>query len=102
MTDKEIQLKKALEKCDERINRTKSLISYHKDILKMQEKKRNGILAKIEKEKMDSLFSMIHKGGLDIDSITQAVSSGQLAAKEEKTKIENDEKTAVSADRKEN
>ena len=35
--------------------------------------------AKLDKEKMKSLLGMIHEGGLDIDCLRQAVSTGQIS-----------------------
>lgn len=78
MADKEKKLTKELQKCRENIQRTKELIAYHRDILRKQERKADELSAKLDKEKMKSLLGMIHQGGLNIDNLRQAVSSGSL------------------------
>lgn len=86
MANKEQKLTDELQKCRENIQRTKDLIAYHRDILRKQERKADEIAAKLDKEKMKSLLGMIHDGGLDIDSLRNAVSSGQLSANAEADK----------------
>ena len=86
MANKEQKLTDELQKCRENIQRTKDLIAYHRDILRKQERKADEIAAKLDKEKMKSLLGMIHDGGLDIDSLRNAVSSGQLSANAETDK----------------
>ena len=107
MADREQRIVAELQKCWENIQRTKELIGYHRDMLKKQEKKEDEIIARLDKEKMKSLLDMIHKGGLDIDNLRQAVSAGQLAVIPESSHPETHEKTnqtaAVAAtNRKEN
>ena len=84
MANKEQKLTDELQKCRENIQRTKDLIAYHRDILRKQERKADEIAAKLDKEKMKSLLGMIHDGGLDIDSLRNAVSSGQSKRKQKK------------------
>ena len=79
MANKEQKLTEELQKCRENIQRTKELIAYHRDILKKQERKAEELSAKLDKEKMKSLLGMIHEGGLDIDCLRQAVSTGQIS-----------------------
>ena len=86
MADKEKKLTEELQKCRDNIQRTKDLIAYHRDILRKQERKADEIAAKLDKEKMKSLLGMIHDGGLDIDSLRNAVSSGQISANAETDK----------------
>lgn len=79
MLDREQKYLKDLERCRESIKRTKGLIDYHKGMLKKLESKENEISAKLEKIKMSSLCDLINKGGYDIDSIREAVVSGDLS-----------------------
>lgn len=79
MANKEQKLTEELQKCRENIQRTKELISYHRDILKKQERKADELSTRLDKEKMRSLLDMIHEGGLDIDCLRQAVSTGQIS-----------------------
>lgn len=90
MTDKEQKIAEELQKCRENIRRTKELIAYHRDILKKQERKADELSARLDKEKMKSLFSLIHESGYDIDVLRQAVSAGQV------TGISDVQKSAVS------
>lgn len=79
MEDKEQRLIEELKKCRSSIERSKHLIEKHREILKKQEKRAEEIAAKLDQEKMHSLFNLIHKGGYDIDRIRDAVSSGQIS-----------------------
>ncbi len=89
MTNREQKLNEELLKCRDNIKRTKELIAYHKDILRKQERKAAEISAKLDKEKMKSLLGMIHKDGLDIDNLRQAVSNGEFSVPPAETIIEN-------------
>ena len=89
MTNREQKLNEELLKCRDNIKRTKELIAYHKDILRKQERKAAEISAKLDKEKMKSLLGMIHKDGLDIDNLRQAVSNGKFSVPPAEPIIEN-------------
>lgn len=78
MENKEKQLNEELQRCRENIIRTKELIVYHRGVLKKQEKKEADLLSKLDEVKMNSLYSLIHKSGYDIDSLRQAVTSGNF------------------------
>lgn len=80
MADREKRLNEELQRCRENISRTKELIAYHRETLKKQEKKEADILAKLDEVKMNSLCSLIHQSGYDIDSLRQAVTSGNFEA----------------------
>ena len=97
MATKEQKLTEELQKCKENIQRTKELIAYHRDILKKQERKADELSARLDKEKMKSLLGMIHEGGLDIDCLRQAVSTGQLTGIPETPKPAAEEKTDKTA-----
>lgn len=80
MANKEKRLNEELLRCRENISRTKELIAYHREILKKQEKKEAYLLAKLDEVKMNSLYTLIHQSGYDIDSLRQAVTSGNFGA----------------------
>lgn len=108
MEDKEQRLIEELKKCRSSIERSKHLIEKHKEILKKQEKRAAEIEAKLDREKMNSLYDLIHKGGYDIDHIRDVVSSGHISdisvsapadaeADTQKT-AENKEKSSIAAE----
>ena len=55
MLDRETKYTPALSKCRENIKRTKSLIDYHKNMLKAFESKESELMSKLERVKMSSL-----------------------------------------------
>lgn len=75
MLDRETKYTKELAKCRENIKRTKSLIDYHKNMLKAFESKESELMSKLERVKMSSLCDIINKGGYDIDALREAVKS---------------------------
>ncbi len=84
MTNKEQKLNDELQKCRANIQRTKKLIAYHRDILRQQERKADEVSAKLDAEKMKSLYTALNANGVDIDSLRQAVANGQITDKSSK------------------
>ena len=78
--NKEKKYAEDLERCKKSIIKTKSLIAYHRDMLKKLEKKEAVLSVKLEKVKVNSLFEMLHKGGYDIDTIRSAVHNGDFSS----------------------
>ena len=87
MTNREQKLHEELIKCRANIQRTKELIVFHRDVLRRQERKADEITAKLNAEKMKSLYTAMNASGLDIDTLRQAVENGQIT-----------DKTAIPAD----
>lgn len=81
MINKEKKLNEELQKCRANIQRTRNLIAYHKEILRQQERKADDISAKLDAEKMKSLYTALNANGVDIDSLRQAVANGQITDK---------------------
>lgn len=78
MTSRERKLNEELQKCRANIQRTKELIAYHREILRRQERKADEISAKLDAEKMKSLYSALNASGVDIDRLRLAVANGQI------------------------
>ncbi len=78
MKDKEKRYTNDLERCRANIDKTKGLIDYHKDMLKKLEKKEASLVSKLDKVKMAALCDVINKGGYDIDSLRNAVATGDF------------------------
>lgn len=101
MLDRETKYTKELSKCKENIKRTKSLIDYHKNMLKTFESKESELMAKLERVKMSSLCEIINKGGYDIDVLREAVKigdfSGILSKDEAELDTQNTEETDNTA-----
>ena len=85
MTSREQKLHEELQKCKANIQRTKELIAFHRDVLRRQERKADEITAKLNAEKMKSLYTAMNASGLDIDTLRQAVENGQLTDKTAET-----------------
>ncbi len=86
MTDREKRYTEGLEKCRANIERTKSLIEYHRGVLKSHEKKEAALLGKLKKEKLGALYRAMEQGGYDIDSLIKAAgadSTGMVPVSEE-------------------
>ena len=81
MTNREQKLHEELIKCRANIQRTKELIVFHRDVLRRQERKADEITAKLNAEKMKSLYTALNASGVDIDMLRQAVENGQLTDK---------------------
>ena len=81
MTNREQKLHEELLKCRANIQRTKELIAFHRDVLRRQERKADEINAKLNAEKMKSLYTALNASGVDIDTLRQAVENGQLTDK---------------------
>lgn len=101
MLDRETKYTKELAKCRENIKRTKSLIDYHKNMLKAFESKESELMSKLERVKMSSLCDIINKGGYDIDALREAVKigdfSGILSKDEAELDTHNAEETEDTA-----
>jgi hypothetical protein len=78
MKDREQRYINDLERCRANIDKTKSLIEYHKNMLKKLEKKELLLISKLDKVKMNALCDVINKGGYDIDSFRNAVLTGDF------------------------
>lgn len=78
MKDKEKRYTNDLERCRANIDKTKGLIEYHRDMLKKLEKKEASLVSKLDKVKMAALCDVINKGGYDIDSLRNAVATGDF------------------------
>ena len=78
MKDREKRYTNDLERCRANIDKTKGLIDYHKDMLKKLEKKEASLVSKLDKVKMAALCDVINKGGYDIDSLRNAVATGDF------------------------
>lgn len=90
MKDKEKRYTTDLERCRANIDKTKGLIEYHRDMLKKLEKKEASLVSKLDKVKMAALCDVINKGGYDIDSLRNAVATGDfeiVSGKVEATQI---------------
>lgn len=85
MTNREQKLHEELLKCRANIQRTKELIAFHRDVLRRQERKADEITAKLNAEKMKSLYTALNASGVDIDTLRQAVENGQLTDKTAET-----------------
>ncbi len=81
MINREQRLHEELLRCRANIQRTKELVAFHKDVLRRQERKADEITAKLNAEKMKSLFTALNASGVDIDTLRQAVENGQLTDK---------------------
>lgn len=81
MTNREQKLHEELRKCRANIQRTKELIAFHRDVLRRQERKADEISAKLNAEKMKSLYTALNASGVDIDTLRQAVENGQITDK---------------------
>lgn len=81
MTNREQKLHEELLKCRANIQRTKELIVFHRDVLRRQERKADEITAKLNAEKMKSLYTALNASGMDIDTLRKAVENGQLTDK---------------------
>jgi hypothetical protein len=78
MKDREKRYTNDLERCRANIDKTKGLIDYHRDMLKKLEKKETCLISKLDKVKMAALCDVINKGGYDIDSLRNAVATGDF------------------------
>ena len=78
MKDREKRYTNDLERCRANIDKTKGLIEYHRDMLKKLEKKEASLISKLDKVKMAALCDVINKGGYDIDSLRNAVATGDF------------------------
>ncbi len=78
MKDREKRYTNDLERCRANIDKTKGLIEYHRDMLKKLEKKEASLVSKLDKVKMAALCDVINKGGYDIDSLRNAVATGDF------------------------
>ncbi len=85
MTNREQKLHEELLKSRANIQRTKELIAFHRDVLRRQERKADEITAKLNAEKMKSLYTALNASGVDIDTLRQAVENGQLTDKTAET-----------------
>lgn len=85
MTNREQKLHEELIKCRANIQRTKELIAFHRDVLRRQERKADEITAKLNAEKMKSLYTALNANGVDIDTLRQAVENGQIIDKTAET-----------------
>ena len=81
MTSREQKLHEELQKCRANIQRTRELIAFHRDVLRRQERKADEITAKLNAEKMKSLYTAMNASGVDIDTLRQAVENGQITDK---------------------
>lgn len=99
MKDKEKRYTTDLERCRANIDKTKGLIEYHRDMLKKLEKKEASLVSNLDKVKMAALCDVINKGGYDIDSLRNAVATGDfesVSGKVEAAQIpEKSEPTAI-------
>lgn len=78
MKNKEKCYADELRRCRENIAKTKKLIEYHKDMLKKMERKEAEVQAKLDGVKLLDLRELISKGGYDIDTLREAMKSGNL------------------------
>ena len=63
MADKEKKFTQELERCRANVKKTKELIEYHKNMLKIYENKEAELMSKLDEVKMNSLCVMINKNG---------------------------------------
>ena len=80
MADKEKKFTQELERCRANVKKTKELIEYHKNMLKIYENKEAELMSKLDEVKMNSLCVMINKNGYDIDLLSEAVRLGDFSA----------------------
>lgn len=78
MKNKEKCYADELRRCRENIAKTKKLIEFHKDMLKKMERKEAEVQAKLDGVKLLDLRELISKGGYDIDTLREAMKSGNL------------------------
>lgn len=78
MKNKEKCYADELRRCRENIAKTKKLIEFHKDMLKKMERKEAEVQAKLDGAKLLDLRELISKGGYDIDTLREAMKSGNL------------------------
>lgn len=78
MKNREKSYADELRRCRENIAKTKKLIEYHKDMLKKMERKEAEVQAKLDGAKLLDLRELISKGGYDIDTLREAMKSGNL------------------------
>lgn len=78
MKNKEKCYADELRRCRENIAKTKKLIEFHKDMLKKIERKEAEVQAKLDGVKLLDLRELISKGGYDIDTLREAMKSGNL------------------------
>lgn len=87
MKDREQRYTNDLERCRANIDKTKNLIEYHRGMLKKLEKKEILLISKIDKVKMAALCEVINKGGYDIDTLRNAVATGDFESVSGKSEI---------------
>lgn len=80
LADKEKKFTQELERCRANVKKTKELIEYHKNMLKIYENKEAELMSKLDEVKMNSLCVMINKNGYDIDLLREAVRLGDFSA----------------------
>ena len=78
MKNKEKCYADELRRCRENIAKTKKLIEFHKDMLKKMERKEAEVQAKLDGVKLLDLRELISKGGYVIDTLREAMKSGNL------------------------
>lgn len=78
MKNKEKCYADELRRCRENIAKTRKLIEFHKDMLKKMERKEAEVQAKLDGAKLLDLRELISKGGYDIDTLREAMKSGNL------------------------
>ncbi|HAG12367.1 MAG TPA: hypothetical protein DCG49_00715 [Ruminococcus sp.] len=89
MTNREQKQHEELLKCRANIQRTKELIAFHRDVLRRQERKADEITAKLNAEKMKSLYTALNASGVDIDTLGRQLKTGRLSTKQQNRRKQN-------------